>query len=469
MRAAGHPFEVLTEAELETVHRNVLRVVAEVGLQVEHAGLLERLAAAGGWVDRERQRVRYTADQVEEFIATSQCDPNGWPVGVSGSANLYYGHYLDPVTDEFLPLTVERARAYFQVARALSHVKGCGILGCPLEGIPSALEPLYERYWAWRLGAHPGGSIHRVELCPALLEMYQVHAEAAGRPVGELFHATVYLVPALRLGYQEAEQVAWFLERGLRVGIGTSMVTGGASGPATLAGMVTLAVAEGLLLGLVNRALFGERRWGIWMSATAMDFRTTMRPYGRPDMVLANLIGAQLARRYGTQFGGHCGLTDAPRPSPQAAAQKMQSALATLLAGGRAHIEAGLLGVDEVFSPVQMALDNELISALEQFAREYEVSDEAIGADVIAAVGPGGTYLAEEHTARWFRREMWQPMLWERYPFAAWQRLDGRTDTERAREQVLAILGEAPPPDGLSEDEERALRGIIERAARRSS
>ncbi len=469
MHAAGHPIAVLSPAEEETIHRNVLRIVDEVGLQIENERLLERLAAAGGRVDRERQRVTYAAEQVEEFIATSRCVQTVLPAGVRGSANLYYGHYLDPLTDEFVPLTVERARAYFQVARALPHVPVCGILGCPLEGIPPALEPLYERYWAWRLGAQPGGSIHRVELCPALLDMVQVHAEATGRSVSEVFHATVYLVPALRLGYQEAEQVAWFLERGLRVGIGTSMVTGGATGPATLAGMVTLAVAEGLLLGLVNRALFGEPRWGIWMSATAMDFRTTMRPYGRPDMVLANLMGAQLARRYGTQFGGHCGLTDAPRPSPQAAAQKMQSALPTLLVSGRAHVEAGLLAVDEVFSPVQMVLDDEMISALEQYVREYEVSDAAIGADVIAAVGPGGSYLAEEHTARWFRREMWQPTVWERYPFAAWQRLDGRTDIERARERVLAILEAPPAHDGLAEDEERALQEIIERAARHSS
>ena len=32
-----------------------------------------------------------------------------------------------------------------------------GILGCPLEGIPPYVEPLYERYWAWQMGVKPHG------------------------------------------------------------------------------------------------------------------------------------------------------------------------------------------------------------------------------------------------------------------------------------------------------------------------
>ena len=95
-----------------------------------------------------------------------------------------------------------------------------------------------------------------------------------------------------------------------------------------------------------------------------LDPRMFFRPYGRPDAALANLMGAQMARRYGAAFAGHGGLSDAMRPSPQAASQKIISALPTLLASGRASILAGLLGVDEIFSPLQMVLDSETASAL---------------------------------------------------------------------------------------------------------
>jgi trimethylamine--corrinoid protein Co-methyltransferase len=461
MRAAGHPFQVLGPNEEETIHRNVLRIVDEVGLQVEHEGLLERVAAVGGRVDRDTQRVTFSPDEAVGFIETCRRPLDAGTPHLSGGASIYYGRYLDPRDDRFVPLTVERVREFYTVARALPHVDGLGILGCPLEGIPSDVEPLYERYWAWMLGAGPGGSIHRLNLCAPILEMCAVHAAATGRTLEQAFNGTVYLVPPLKLGYQEAAQVAWFLEGGLRVGIGGSMITGGATGPVTLAGMVTLGIAEGLLLGMLNRALFDDRTWGIWMSVTAMDFRTAMRPYGRPDMVLANLMGAQMARRYGAQYGGHCGLTDAMRPSPQAAAQKVQSALPTLMAGGHAAIAAGLLAIDEVFSPLQLVLDDEIISALAQFTRDYEVSDASIGAEVVAQVGPGGTFLAEPHTAEWFRREMWEPTIWERHPFAAWQERDGRTDVERARARVLALVADTPEESGLSQEEQRDLQAII--------
>lgn len=465
MRAAGHPFNVLRPSEEEAIHANVLRLVDEVGLQVENERLLERLAAAGGRVDRGRRRLALSPAAAEEFIASSaRIAWEGRTPQAYGGVDIYYGYYLDPRTDEFLPMTVERAREYFQVARATPHVDGLGMLGCPLEGIPPALEPLYERYWCWKLGAEPDGSVHRLRLLPYILEMCEVHAATWGRPLDEVFKATVYLVPPLKLGYQEAEQVAWGVERGLRVGIGGSMPTGGATAPVTLAGMVTLAIAEALLLGFVHRALYGDRTWRIWMSVTAMDPRTMMRPFGRPDSVLANLMGAQMARRYGAEFGGDSGLTDATRPSPQAAAQKLQSALPTFLVCGRVNIPMGLLAVDQVYSPVQIVLDSQMMSALKQFAHEYEVSDESIGADVVAAVGPGGTFAGEPHTAAWFRRELWEPTLWERRNFAAWREANGRTDIDRAREQVLDILAGPVPPSAISEEEDRALKEIIHRA-----
>ena len=465
MHGAGHAYAVLTATEEEIIHANVLRIVERVGLQVENDAFLERFAAIGGRVDRARKRVTFAPEAAEAFIASCRApQERELTPRFSAGAGVYYGHYLDPLTGEFLPMTVDRLRQYFQVARALPHVTSMSLLGCPLQGIPSALEPLYERFWAWSLGAHADGSIHQVRLCPYIVEMCQVHAAVTGRKLAEVLTGTVYLVPPLKLGYQEAAQVQWFLDRGLRIRIGGSMATGGATAPVTLAGMVTITIAEQLLLGLLDWALYDEHGWGIGMSVTAMDPRTMMRPYGRPDMALASLVAAQMGRRYGVPVGGHGGLTDAMVPSFEAAAQKIQSALPTLMATGHAGIAAGLLAVDEVFSPVQMVLDDELTSSLSQFTREYEVSDASIAADVIEAVGPGGSFASEVHTAEWFRREMWEPTVFTRRNFAAWHEGDGKADVDRAREKVLDILAGPLPPSVIPETEDQDLRAIIARA-----
>ena len=72
MQAAGHAIQVLSPAEEAIVHRNVLRIVDEVGLQVEHDGLLDRLVAIGGRVYRARRRVTFTPAATEQFIASAE-------------------------------------------------------------------------------------------------------------------------------------------------------------------------------------------------------------------------------------------------------------------------------------------------------------------------------------------------------------------------------------------------------------
>ena len=53
-----------------------------------------------------------------------------------------------------------------------------------------------------------------------MLRLSEALADELHRPLKDVFHATVYLVPPLKLGRHEAYQVAYFWERGLRVHIG---------------------------------------------------------------------------------------------------------------------------------------------------------------------------------------------------------------------------------------------------------
>ena len=357
---------------------------------------------------------------------------------------------------------------YFAMARRLPRVEGACMLGSRLS-VPGPLEPLYERYHCWRYGAAESGSIHTDELCPYLLELYEILAAERGRPLSGLFHGAVYLIPTLKLGRHEAHQVAYFRERGLKVSIGQSMATMGATAPVTLAGAVTLNLAEQLALGILNWALFGDKHLHLGCSLAPMDMRTTIRPFGRPEMAVANLMTAQLARYYGATFSGHAGLSDAKLPSVEAGAQKALSAIPTLLAGGDLWIDVGLLATDEVCSPIQMVLDSEFMSALSHFTRDFAIDDEAIGLDTILEAGPGGQYLDKLHTARHFRDEIWDPALWSRRMLRPWLAEGALTDEDRAREIVLQLQSDqarASDPSGISEPFERAVLSVIEKAGK---
>jgi trimethylamine--corrinoid protein Co-methyltransferase len=339
------------------------------------------------------------------------------------------------------------------------------MLGCRLP-VPAQLEPLYERYYCLKYGADDSGSIHLNALCPYLLEYYQVLAEAREQPMAQVFRGTVYLVPPLKLGREEAAQVAYFWERGLQVRIG-DMHAMGATAPVTLAGAVALNLAEQFALGILEWALFGKKRLHLGGSISVLDMRTTIYPYGRPEMALANLMIAQLARHYRAYFSGHAGLSDAKLPSVEAGAQKALTAIPTLMACGSLWMDAGLLSIDEVCSPVQLILDDEFLGCLSRFAHEFEISDETIGLETILEAGPGGHYLDKLHTVRYLREEHWQPGIWSRQMLRPWLETDRSLDVDRAREKVLA-LGQvaAESFSCMSPKLEREVLSIIDRARR---
>jgi trimethylamine--corrinoid protein Co-methyltransferase len=240
----------------------------------------------------------------------------------------------------------------------------------------------------------------------------------------------------------------------------------GASAPVTLAGAVTLNLAEQLALGILNWALFDDLRLRLGGSISVMDMRTTIYPYGRPEMAIANLMIAQLARYYGAYFSGHAGLTDAKLPSVEAGTQKALTAIPTLMACGSLWMDAGLLSIDEVCSPIQLILDNEFLGALERFAHGYAVTDESIGLETIFEAGPGGHYLDKMHTVRYLRDEHWQPAIWSRDMVHAWMEEGSRLDVDVAREMALELQRQGLAETPMSESLERAITEIIGRAHR---
>jgi trimethylamine--corrinoid protein Co-methyltransferase len=463
MHIAGHPFKVLSNAEIELIHHSALRVLSEMGMEIQHQGLLADLAEYGLAVDFEGERVRFPTNLVESFLDEApKYDWEAHTPRVTASAGIYHGLYHDPITNALVPWTEDRLAFYFALARELEHVGGASMLGCRIP-VPAPLEPLYERYYNWKFGGHEGGSIYLDETCPYLYSLYQMRAEQENKPLEEVFSATVYLVPALKLGRHEAYQVQYFRERGLKVGIGDMHAMGG-NAPVTFAGAVTLNWAERLALGIVNRVWFGVKRLHLGTSLSAMDMKTMIYPYGRPENAITNVMSAQIARRFGVSFSGHAGLSDAKLPSAESGAQKALTAIPTLMAGGSVWLDAGLLSIDEVFSPVQMVLDNELISAMKRFTHDFEISPESIGLATILEAGPGGGYLDKTHTAQHFRKELWQPEIWSREMVNPWLAGDQKLDADKARDRVLDFQEKATPFEGLSEGQDKDILALINQA-----
>ena len=86
-----------------------------------------------------------------------------------------------------------------------------------------------------------------------------------------------------------------------------------------------------------------------------------------------------------------------------------------------------------------------------------------MGLDVIRSVGPGGDYLAEEHTYKYYKSELWRPRISNRDDPDTWLQKGGKSFGDRLIEDTVAILDshEAEP---LAADVEAQIDAIVRRA-----
>ena len=120
----------------------------------------------------------------------------------------------------------------------------------------------------------------------------------------------------------------------------------------------------------------------------------------------------------------------------------------------------GICGADQATSLEMLVLQNEVIGYVESALRNFEISDETLGLEVTAEVGPGGTFVDAAHTAAHFREELWFPKLLDRDYYQAWKDAGAIASEERCRqrkEEILATHQIAPVPQDLDRELERIL------------
>jgi len=455
--------DVLSRSEQEIIHRNILRILGEIGLEIANDRLLTALAEFGADINFQEQRAVFPDELVESFL--EECPKVDWSarqprLAVRAGCFLSRLHVVS--TNRFEVLTEDSLHDYWRLAKALPNVDSYFLTGLPWRVDP-AVQCLYERFYAWKWGIGHSAILYPLESSPILLDLYETYAGLRNKETRDVFQGGIFMMSPLKIAAEEAAQLAFWWERGFRVGV-AHMTTGGLSAPATLAGLVTMNIAEALAVAMLQAALYGDYSFAPGMMASMCDMRTLMRPYGRPEAALANMMGASMARFYSAPFWGQTGTADAKLPSVEAGNQKVMATLAMLLAGGDALIDAGVLALDEVISPVQLILDNELGGALKRFLHEFEVTDESIGFDTMKEMGTGGVFTGTEHTVKHFRDEIWLPDIWTSQMLPAWEASGAKLDVDLAAERYPEIMATAPELNELSEEEEQVLLAIIKRA-----
>jgi len=122
----------------------------------------------------------------------------------------------------------------------------------------------------------------------------------------------------------------------------------------------------------------------------------------------------------------------------------------------------GSLDEGITFSLHGLLLGDELAGLLRSMWRGIEVNDEMLALNLTRAEGPRGNYLANEHTAKYCRRESWN----SRYFGAHYPTASGALPDEDLIERIDRELQEIllnHRPEALAQETIRQVRSIAEK------
>lgn len=471
---------LLARKEIEQIHRAALRILADIGMVVRNEKLLKLLAEHGAKVNFKDQRVRFAAKWMEKFIGTASprydrrddlqvsCllpwgDRRKYSHGVEVTAGTYPQFYLT-LDNQVIPHTLASVASMTRLADRLTNIDRLGVMGIPSD-VPPLLTPLYQRLIAWKYAANKlsgCGEVRDLRLLPYIFEMGRIMADHKRAPLSRYLYAEVETISPLQFTEVEARIFVHFWENQLLCGVGF-MYSAGGSGPATLAGIIAMMVAESLFVNVLYRFCYGLKKLWLMCNSSILDMKRAMFPFGRPERGLMTLAMGQMARYYRAGLWASAVYADAKLPSTEAGMQSAFNTIPSIIAGSQGLECFGLLSGAEIGSPVQLVIDNEYAGALKRFARGLEVNEETLAFDLIRELGPGGVFTGTEHTAKHYREEHWQPGLFSREGVNSWIKGDRKIDVDRARD-ICASVEKDYHPRNIDEPTEQALRQVIKKA-----
>ena len=472
--------KIVTDAEVDRIHEASLAILEEIGVQIPNTQILRMFADAGAVVDFEQQIVQIPANLVEQALAVLPKDFTVTPADGGPPIHLGDGDLKLSMdcSDQIVELSQGRKRRGTQedvvkgimVANALENVRLATGFVLPCEVPQSAGDVAgYQLLFTYSRKA-VATWIYSSRSADYILEMAQVVAGGAeALKSKKLLTYFAEPVSPLRYAPHTLEIMCKMAEYECPIYLGP-MVTAGGSGPVTLAGTLALHNAE-ILHGLTLIYLLNPRQPVIYSChAHVLDLRRGVIQYGAPEQALLAAAASQLAKKQGLAVCGNVMLSDSNTADYQAGFEAGATAAYALAAGWDmlGFLGFGTLGVvgAGVGHSLEMAiLQDEALSFLKRMLASFEVNDDTLALDVIREAGIGGNFLAQPHTAKHMRHELWQSGgIFPRLDYTAWAEGGHKTALDRARERLEEVQRDYPPEPVLDPHKAQYLLEIRERA-----
>ena len=468
--------QFLSEESLIKIEETAYRLLAEVGISLQHTPAQEMLHGHGCQVQVQNERVLIPR-QVVEWALANLVPANefltmaGNPAFSLGDGQIRFHNGGGPPFIDDLNTgqrRLARLQDVVEMTRVLDALPNVDVV-MPLfgpEDVPSELMAIASTEVTLRHSRKPVmcAAVDKPEQVPFMVELaaaccggleqfrQRPTMSIAVSPVSPLIFTEE--VTAAIIAVAEAGAAFYSLPA-------PSL---GATGPITVAGALAQQHAEVLASFVIAAAARAGTPVVYCSRINPIDLRTAMSSWGGPEVGIAGACAGQLAHRLGLPADAYGFCTSASRLDPQFAYERLANTFMPALAGvdimsGVGTLDSGLAGGLEV-----AIIDDEIISLVKHIVSGVTVDEESLALAVMQQVIPGdGVFLAEVHTVEQMRKgALWLPDISERAGGSAG---GGEGVVARARAKATQILA-THQVEPLPEDVSRHLTEIMARAQR---
>jgi trimethylamine--corrinoid protein Co-methyltransferase len=462
------PIEILTDEQIEEIHRGTLDVLERTGIRFESEKALTFLADHGCKVDFKNNRVRIPSSIVEESL--SKCPTSFELNSRDPKNNLRIGGNTVYFTASVGMRTVDLENWNQRVPTQKENDDAVKVLDA-LDSVHLLVSycPYSEIEGVHPVMAYPTSTASRMRFSTKTSRTSQVMdseiwdikmAEVTGTDVLGDMEAS----PPLTFYENTVNSAFRFGKTDFPVFIASGPVMGGTA-PVTFAGSTITNNAE-IIAGIVLLQLISPGK-GVIAShfVFPINMRTGQPGFGSVEITLHDAMFNQIWRKYGIPTAS-CNpyASNAKTIGFQNGYERMLLSLIAALSGANFIILHGGIHGELTFHPVQAVLDDDIAGIIGRFIEGVDVSDDSLAIDLIEKVGPiPGAYLDKEHTRKWWKKEFFLPQVADRYPYSQWIKEGAKTAVDNAKLKVEEIIANYEPMP-LSKEQDKEIDEILKEA-----
>jgi trimethylamine--corrinoid protein Co-methyltransferase len=459
------PTRILSDDQIETIHRQSLKVLEDIGMDMIYPEARQIFAKAGARIAGDR--VRIGRDIIEEALKTPPSEFTFYARNPAhniriGGKWIAFAPVGGPPNCSDLdrgrrPGTLEDAGNFVKLSQFFNTVHTAGGASVDALDVHASIRHLHITankmkysdkvpfiYSTGRARLFDGLEIIRIARG---ISQEQLEREPSAYTVINT-NSPLKLDGPMAMGIIEMARLN-------QICVVTPFTLAGAMAPVTLAGALVEQNAEALA-GLALSQLAKPGAAFVYGGFTSnVDMKSGAPAFGTPEYMKACIIGGQLARRYKLPY--RTSSTNAANSvDAQAAYETVFSLWGAIMGGGNiiqhgaGWLEGGLVASYEKF-----ALDVDLLQMVQEYLKPVIVDDPSMAFSAMEEVGPGGHFFGAKHTLERYATAFYQPLISDWRNFPAWEAAGRPTAEKKANalwKQAIAEYVMPPMDQAISEE-----------------